>query len=113
MKIIRIEHEITSAGMWYSEKGQYAPVILTIPKAKSQSLPMPVDLERYNQNNKNWICGCYSFELLEEWFSKADRSELYARGYALFGIETEEFIIEENQVIFTPTGIKKKWLIEK
>lgn len=113
MQILRIEHAITNAGMWYNEKGIFCPVILSIPNAKAGGLPMNIDLDRYYQNNKTWLCGCYNIEMLEQWFSTNDRKELYARGYALFGIETNDFILEENQVLYNQNNITKKWVIEK
>lgn len=112
MKILRIENSTTRAGMWYSESGDYDPVIKTIPNAKARDLPMGFDIDKYRKDNKIWVCGCYSFELLEQWFSKNDRIELYARGYALFEFETDDFIIEEHQVLYTPVSVAKKLLIE-
>ena len=107
MKIYRIENEETNHGMWYRENGIYDPFIMKLTEGISKHLPMEFH-ERYRTDGHEWFSGCKSKEQMHLWFSKLDAIELYQAGYKLYEFESSQFIIEENQVLFTREGIIKK-----
>lgn len=104
MNIFRIENPDTNNGMWYDGEGNYSPFIETLSDGKSASLPMGWEA-RYGQGGRRWFSGCHSVELMRHWFSDQDARELLEAGYGLYKFESDEFIVEEFQVIFTREGI--------
>ncbi|PLS19205.1 hypothetical protein CVD28_02000 [Bacillus sp. M6-12] len=107
MKIYRIENENTMNGMWYDINGNYNPFIVNLSEGKSKHLPMDFD-DRYSNGGLKWFSGCHSKELMRHWFSDLDAFELHENGYKLFEFESEQFIVEEHQILFTREGIVSK-----
>ena len=102
--IYRIENPKTNHGMWYNQKGEYNPFILTLTEGKSAHLPMEPH-PRYGQTGQRWYSGCQNINQLKQWFSTQDILELNNAGYKLYQFETTEYINEEHQTIFTRRGI--------
>lgn len=111
MKIYRIENESTNHGMWYKDDGTYDPFIMRLTEGKSKHLPMEFE-ERYSKGGVKWFSGCHSMELMKQWFSALDALELLQSGYKLYTIESNQFIEEEDQILFTREGIVHKHEIE-
>lgn len=106
MKIYRIENEDTMHGMWYRLDGTYDPFIMRLTEGKSKDLPMGFD-KRYHEEGK-WFSGCGSIETMRHWFSTLDAFELYRNGYRLFEFQSNRFIDEDIQVLFTREGVTSK-----
>jgi hypothetical protein len=107
VKIYRIENEVTNHGMWYRIDGTLDPFIHKLTDGKSKNLPMEFH-ERYSKGGRKWFSGCGSKEMMQHWFSNLDAFELLQNGYRLFEFESNQFIDEGNQVLFTREGIVKK-----
>lgn len=102
--IWRIENPTTGTGMWYNDKGEFAPVITKLTEGISAHLPMennPV----HRLHGKHWHSGVVSYESLKNWFSKRDTEELISMGYVLYEIVTEEYNELEFEILFTKEGI--------
>lgn len=106
-KIYRIENEETMHGMWYEEDGTFNPFIYRLTEGKSKDLPMGFH-ERYSKGGLKWFSGCKSIEDMKHWFSDLDALELFKSGYKLFEMDLSQYIVEENQVIFTREGVLDK-----
>ena len=104
MIIYRFENPETMAGMWYTFEGKLDPFILTLSEGVSAALPMEPH-ERYGTGGKRWFSGCQSLEFIRHWFSRKDAEELVAAGYRLYEIESEEYMVEDVQTLFTREGI--------
>lgn len=107
MKIYRIENEETMHGMWYRLDGTLDPFIKRLTDGKSKNLPMEFH-ERYSEGGMKWFSGCDSKETMKHWFSDLDAFELFRNGYKLFQFESNQFIKEEFQTLFTREGIISK-----
>ena len=107
----RLENPETEAGMWYNKHGELDPFIMTLTEGISKDLPMEKH-ERYGANGKRWYSGCHSLKLMERWFSLMDVFELINAGYHLMRFEVSEFVVEENQTIFTREGIVSKEILD-
>ena len=107
MKIYRIENEETMHGMWYRLDGTYDPFIKRLTEGKSKDLPMEFH-EKYSKDGFKWFSGCDNKEHMRQWFSELDALELFKNGYKLYEFESQQFIKEENQVLFTREGILSK-----
>lgn len=106
-KIYRIENEETMHGMWYEEDGTFNPFIYKLTEGKSKNLPMDFH-EKYKKDGFKWFSGCGSIEQMNLWFSPLDALELFKSGYKLFEIDSSQYIIEDNQILFTRNGIINK-----
>ena len=62
-------------------------------------MPMPHH-ERYRFENKVWRCAVGDIQSLYEWFSEQDIREMVDMNFRLIEFESNEFIIEPNQVLF-------------
>lgn len=107
MKIYRIENEATNHGMWYRIDGTLDPFIMKLTEGKSKKLPMEFH-ERYSEGGLKWFSGCGSKEMMQHWFSNLDAFELLQNRYQLFEFESQQYVDEENQILFTREGITKK-----
>lgn len=107
MKIYRIENEETYHGMWYQLDGTYNPFIFNLTEGKSRNLPMGYH-ERYSKGGLKWFSGCGDKETMQHWFSNKDAVELFQCGYRLYEFESEQFVVEENQILFTREGVNLK-----
>lgn len=107
MKIYRIENIETLHGMWYRDDGTYDPFIFKLTEGKSRNLPMGFH-EKYSKGGMQWISGCGSKDMMQHWFSNKDAVELFQCGYRLYEMDSEQFIAEENQILFTREGISMK-----
>lgn len=105
MIIYRLEHKVTSAGMWYRADGSFDPIICSLTDGISAGLPMEFD-ERYGAQEKRWLSGCPSIDVLRSWFSDRDVFELVDAGYGLFEFSVNEYVVEEMQTLFTREGIQ-------
>lgn len=104
MKIYRIEHKDTKAGMWYNLDGTYNGVIMELTEGEAKSAPMPYTKEHQYQGKK-WFSAARSMKQLDEWFSVKNQNELYDRGYRLYRMVVKEFVIKEGEVLFTREGV--------
>lgn len=111
MLIYRIEHESKGNGMWYNSKGEYDPFINTLTDGKSKHLPMNHD-DKYRYKNLVWYSGCQSLNLLLQWFSEKDIDELLNNEYKLYEIIATQYMLEDNEILFTKEGIISKREIE-
>jgi len=104
LKIYRIENKETHHGMWYRIDGTLDPFIKKLTDGKMKHLPMEFH-ERYSKGGLKWFSGCGSKEMMQHWFSNLDAFELMQNGYQLFEFESNQFVDEGNQVLFTREGI--------
>lgn len=104
MKIFRIENQETFHGMWYRIDGTYDPFIMTLTEGISRDLPMGFH-ERYAKDGLKWFSGCGDRAQMQQWFSALDALELHQNGYQLYEFESEQFIVEEHQILFTREGL--------
>lgn len=93
--------------MWYENDATYNPFIKTLTEGLSADLPMDWH-ERYSRDGRAWFCGCQDKRLLQQWVSLSDVRELVEAGYAVYEIESKEFVVEEFQTLYTERGIEAK-----
>lgn len=107
MKIYRFENTVTEHGMWYQSNGVFDPFIFKLTDGISKDLPMEHH-ERYSKDGFRWFSGCSSLEQLKMWFSEQDMLELRRNGYGLYEFKSEQYVIEDGQILFTREGILDK-----
>lgn len=110
MQLYRIENLETMQGMWYDKNGKFNPFIEQLTEGISKSLPME-EHERYGKDGFRWFSGCDNIEDMQVWFSSKDALELSESNYQLFMYTVNNFVKEENQVLFTREGIQDKKIL--
>lgn len=53
LTIYRLEHKDTNDSMWYNNKGDYNPFIMTLTEGAAKQLPMELDLKNIEPKVKN------------------------------------------------------------
>jgi hypothetical protein len=104
MILYRIQHKDTASSMWYNPDGSPNRLVDQLTDKKLAALPMEYD-DRYHSDGRIWQCACDSLVSLDQWFSIQDRQELFDMGFVLTKFNAEEYVKEENQVLFTRRSI--------
>lgn len=108
MKIFRIENA-NGYGMWYSN-GSYNPDLIKISDKRLLNMPMEYD-DKFHAEQMDWFCGVDSMSRLQQWFNKDELTELSKLGFNLFEIESNEYVKEDNQTLYTLRGIQTKTML--
>lgn len=106
MTIYRLEHKDTANGMW-TEEYNGKLVVENVSNKILATLPMPRD-SRYRKDGKIWKVGVGDMESMYSWFTKEDIIEMMAMDFCMVKFETDDFIIEENQVLFNDASRKNQ-----
>jgi hypothetical protein len=104
MILFRIEHGNTGGSMWYNPDGTPNRIVDSLTDKRLAGLPMDFD-PRYRRDGKIWQCAAWDIEHLKHWFSPQDMADLIKRGFVINKFNAEEYVREENQVIFTKESI--------
>jgi hypothetical protein len=92
-------------GMWYDENGNPDGAIFRLcPDAKAVSIPMGYKSIHYDFN-KLWYSAGDSIEMMQYWFTRYDAERLFNGGFKLYKIESTEYRILENEILFTMEGV--------
>lgn len=98
MKLFRLEHRTSKDGMW-TVKVDDRIVVEHLTDKRLAELPMPYH-ERYKFENKVWRCAVGDMPSLYHWFSEQDIREMMDMDFRLITFESDDFIIEPDQVLF-------------
>lgn len=105
MKLYRIEHKETKAGMWHNYDGSYNGIIKTLTEGKSKNVPMN-KTKNQAKDGKRWFSSVASLEQLLEWFTERDVKELVDLGYQLYEIECSEYNrVDKGEILFTRESV--------
>jgi hypothetical protein len=92
-------------GMWYNEKGEPDGAIFRLcPDAKAVQIPMGYK-SIHSDFGKQWYSAGDSIEMMQYWFTRYDAERLIDGGFKLFKIESTEYRVLENEILFTQEGV--------
>lgn len=77
-------------GLWYDKNGSYTGLIHNLSEGNAALLPMgphPI----FRTDGHHWISTTDSLEMLKNWFSEQDMTELTEQGYELLKIEVSGY----------------------
>ena len=98
MKLFRLEHVTSKDGMW-TVKVDDKLIVEHLTDKRLAEMPMPHH-DRYKFENKVWRCAVGDIQSLYHWFSEQDIREMVDMDLRLLTFDTDEFIIEPNQILF-------------
>ena len=75
------------------------PAVDHLTNKTLSNLLMPED-SKYSKDGKVWKCAVESVEKLYGWFTNQDIQELLAMNFKVIKFESEDYIEEENQILF-------------
>lgn len=108
MNIYRIEHGVNEHGMWYNDKGEYNPEVLTLLSDKTL-LNLNMDShKRYQTDGFQWFTGVTDLPGLLSWFTRNDIIELLENKYKVYTMESTQYLLEPTQVLYTTEGLVSK-----
>lgn len=99
-------------GMRYNADGSFNPIILTIPNAKAKDLDMSLDQEHYFKGDHIWKSSTSTKEDLISWFPIEDIQNLIKIGFNIYQLESNQYIVEDTQILYTESGLISKVRIE-
>lgn len=105
MELYRIQNKDNFGGLWYDIDGTSNRLVDQLTDKRLAQLPMEPDYGRYHANGKRWQCAAWDIEHLNHWFSLQDFIELRHMGCIAMKFQASEYIVEENQVLFTLESI--------
>ena len=100
MKLYRVQRNSNDGSLWYQGDGTKSHVVDRLSNDRLAKMPMDFD-PKYRNQNKIWQCATWSVEHFNQWFTLADFRELKAMGFVVIKFDCKEWIMEENQVLFT------------
>ena len=106
--IYRIEHSLTSDGMWHTmdERGDQ-PLVAQLTRQDIAQMPMP-DNDLHRAKGRQWYSGVPSMEAMTFWFTSKDMFELFELGFDIFCYEVTEWNHLEHETLFTRESVLSK-----
>ena len=104
MKLYRVQSIENAGSLWYNPDGTPNRVVDKLSNDTLAKLPMDFD-PRYREDGRIWQCATSDIDNFNYWFSLQDYTELIDMGYKAVKFDTNEFIKEEHQTLFTMKSI--------
>lgn len=114
--LYRVEHDEKKHGMWYNndcvplEEAEQESILEKIECDRLLKMPMPYS-DRYRKDGKEWKCSTDTVEMLYHWFRPEDIRAMVAEGYDVKMFESNDYIIEDNQVLFAEGSRRNEQII--
>ena len=119
MFIYRIEHGVTTLGMWhtlindvdspdgYPPEGGDVPLVSLLTRQDIAEMPMP-DNDLWRAKGRQWYSGVPSMEAMGYWFTRGDMLELFELGFDIFRYDVTEWHHLETETLFTRESVISK-----
>jgi len=108
MFIYRIEHGVTTLGMWHTmdDTGDQ-PLVAQLTRQDIAQMPMPDD-DLWRADGRQWYSGVPSMEAMSFWFTREDMIELFDLGFDIFRYDVTEWNHLEHETLFTRESVISK-----